>query len=370
VNFVLEARNGQSYQELAAASRALIFAANQNANLSSVFTSFSADVPQILLTVDTTRAALLGVTPAAVYQTLQSNLGSQFVNDFNYRNFVFQVIVQAQSQFRNEIDNINKLHVRSSAGAMVPLDALVKITTAQGADAINSFNEYPAVLVNGASAPGSSGQAIAAMEQVATTHLPQGFGYDWTAMSYQELQSAGQESSSFLFALIFSYLFMVALYESWTLPLSVMLPVAFAVLGGLLALLLRGMALDVYGQIGLVLLIGLAAKNAILIVEFAKDRLERDGVDVRQAADEGARTRYRPVMMTALAFIVGVVPLVIASGAGAGGRQSIGTTVFGGMIVASFIGVLFVPMLFVGFEVLSDRAARLFRRHAKEHPAE
>jgi multidrug efflux pump subunit AcrB len=214
VNFVLEARNGQSYQELAAASRALIFAANQNANLSSVFTSFSADVPQILLTVDTTRAALLGVTPAAVYQTLQSNLGSLFVNDFNYRNFVFQVIVQAQSQFRNEIDNINKLHVRSSAGAMVPLDALVKITTAQGADAINSFNEYPAVLVNGASAPGSSGQAIAAMEQVATTHLPQGFGYDWTAMSYQELQSAGQESSSFLFALIFSYLFMVALYES------------------------------------------------------------------------------------------------------------------------------------------------------------
>jgi len=371
VNFVLEARNGQTYQQLAAASRALIFAANQNPNLSSVFTSFSADVPQILVTVDTTRAALLGVTPAAVYQTLQSNLGSQFVNDFNYQNFVFQVIVQAQSQFRNEIDDINKLYVRSSAGAMVPLDALVKITTVQGADALNSFNEYPAALINGAAAPGSSsGQAIAAMEQVAAKHLPEGFGYDWTAMSYQELQSAGQESSAFLFALIFSYLFLVALYESWTLPLSVMLPVAFAVLGGLLALMVRGMALDVYGQIGLVLLIGLAAKNAILIVEFAKDRLERGGVDVRQAADEGARTRYRPVMMTALAFIVGVVPLVIATGAGAGGRQSIGTTVFGGMIFASFIGVLFVPMLFVGFEVLSDRAARLFRRHPKEHPAE
>src|SRR6185437_1936370 len=371
VNFVLEARNGQTYQQLAAASRALIFAANQNPNLNSVFTSFSADVPQILVTVDTTRAALLGVTPAAVYQTLQSNLGSQFVNDFNYQNFVFQVIVQAQSQFRNEIDDINKLYVRSSAGAMVPLDALVKITTVQGADALNSFNEYPAALINGAAAPGSSsGQAIAAMEQVAAKHLPEGFGYDWTAMSYQELQSAGQESSAFLFALIFSYLFLVALYESWTLPLSVMLPVAFAVLGGLLALMVRGMALDVYGQIGLVLLIGLAAKNAILIVEFAKDRLEQGGLDVRAAAEQGARTRYRPVMMTALAFIVGVVPLVIATGAGAGGRQSIGTTVFGGMIFASSIGVLFVPMLFVGFEVLSDRAARLFRRHQKEHPAE
>jgi multidrug efflux pump subunit AcrB len=188
-------------------------------------------------------------------------------------------------------------------------------------------------------------------------------------MSYQELEAAGQEVSAFLFAVVFSYLFLVALYESWTLPLSVMLPVAFALLGGLLALRLRGIALDVYGQIGLVLLIGLAAKNAILIVEFAKDRLEQGGVTLTEAAEEAARIRYRPVMMTALAFIIGVIPLVIATGAGAGARASIGTTVFGGMVLASFVGVLFVPPLFVVFERLWQNALRWLRGH-RHYPAE
>jgi multidrug efflux pump subunit AcrB len=195
---------------------------------------------------------------------------------------------------------------------------------------------------------------MAGMEQVAKKSLPRGFGYDWTGMSYQELQATGQEIWAFISAVVFSYLFLVALYESWTLPLSVMLPVAFALLGGLVLLWLRGIALDVYGQIGLVLLIGLAAKNAILIVEFAKDRLERGDVTIREAAEEGARIRYRPVMMTALAFIIGVIPLVIATGAGAGARTSIGTTVFGGMVLASFVGVLFVPSLFVAFERIRE----------------
>jgi hydrophobe/amphiphile efflux-1 (HAE1) family protein len=376
INFVLEARGGQSYQQLASVARGLIFAANQNPDLRAVFTTFSADVPQIMVHVDATKAALLGVTPAAIYQTLQANLGGQFVNDFNYQNFIFQVVVQAENQFRARVSDIDQLYVRSSAGAMVPLSGLVTISTVQGPDAINWYNLYPAVLINGSSAPGhSSGQAIAAMEQVAKQHLPQGYGYDWTAMSYQELQSAGQESSAFLFAIVFSYLFLVALYESWTLPLSVMLPVAFALLGGLLGVMLRGMALDVYGQIGLVLLIGLSAKNAILIVEFAKDRLADGKTDVRAAAVDGARTRYRPVMMTALAFIFGVVPLVVATGAGAGARVSIGTTVFGGMVLASFIGVLFVPALFAGFEFLSEGTRRLLRRwfhrpRARQHPAE
>lgn len=363
INYVLEARNGQSYQQLAAAARGLIFAANQDHDLNSVFTSFSADVPQLLVKVDTTKAALLGVTPAAIYQTLQANLGGEFVNDFNYQNFTFQVIVQADQQFRGKISDIDQLYVRSTAGAMVPLSGLVTVSTIQGADAITLYNLFPAVLVNGAAARGvSSGQAITAMEQVAAKHLPQGYGHDWTGMSYQELEAAGQETSAFIFAVVFSYLFLAALYESWTLPLSVILPVVFAMLGGLIALRVRGMALDVYGQIGLVLLIGLAAKNAILIVEFAKDRLDRGGVDVRDAAEAGARTRYRPVMMTALAFIFGVIPLVVATGAGAGARASIGTTVFGGMVLASFIGVLFVPALFAGFEILSTRTRRLLRR--------
>ena len=370
VNFVLEARDGQSYQKLASVGRGLIFAANQNKNLHGFFTAFSASVPQIMVHVDTEQAELMGVTPAAIYTALQGNLGGQFVNDFNYQNFVFQVIVQDESQFRSEVADIGHLYVRSSSGAMVPLDSLVHLTTVEGPDVINLYNLYPAVLINGAAAPGkTSGQAIAAMEQVAAAHLPRGFGYNWTAMSYQELAAAGQESSAFLFALVFSYLFLVALYESWTLPLSVMLPVAFAMVGGLIALKTRGMALDVYGQIGLVLLIGLAAKNAILIVEFAKDRLERGRTTVRQAAEDGARTRYRPVMMTALAFIFGVLPLVLSTGAGAGARQSIGTAVFGGMLFASIIGVIFVPALFVAFELMREAVLRRMRGRV-HHPAE
>ncbi len=370
INFVLEARGGQTYAQLASAARGLIFEANQNPNLRSVFTSFSAAVPQILVQVNTAEAAIMGVTPAAIYQTLQANLGGQYVNDFNYQNFVFQVLVQAEYPFRGKVSDIQQLYVRSTNGAMVPLSSLVSVKAVQGADAVTTYNLFPAVLINGAVAPGkSTGQAMAAMQQLAATHLPAGFSYNWTAMSFQELQSAGQAASAFLFAIVFSYLFLVALYEGWILPFSVILPVAFALLGGLLLLMARGMALDVYGQLGLVLLIGLAAKNAILIVEFAKDRLERGGATVYSAAEEGARTRYRPVMMTALAFIVGVIPLVVATGAGAGARTSIGTAVFGGMALASFIGVLFVPPLFVLCERLQERLGRLVRRRNRQ-PAE
>ncbi|MGE4046607.1 MAG: efflux RND transporter permease subunit, partial [Acetobacteraceae bacterium] len=267
LNFVLEARDGQSYQALAAAARGLIVAANQDPALATVFTSFSASVPQLMVRVDVARAALLGVTPAQVYRTLQANLGGQFVNDFNYENFVFQVIIQDQAQFRDKLNDIGQLHVRAESGAMVPLEGLVTVTTIQGADAITRYNLYPSAVINGAAAPGeSSGQAMNAMEQVTRDHMPEGFGYEWTAMSYQERQAAGQVSAAFLFAVVFSFLFLVALYESWALPLSVMLPLGFALLGGLLALMLWNIPLNVYGQIGLVLLIGLSAKNAILIV--------------------------------------------------------------------------------------------------------
>lgn len=370
LNFVVQAQTGQSTQQLASTVRALIFAANQNPDLHSVFTGFAADVPQLMLHVDTARAALLGVTPAQIYQTLQANLGGQFVNDFNYKNFVFQVIVQDDARFRETRSDIDKLYVRSSSGAMVPLTSLVTVKTIHGADAVNSYNLYPAALINGAAAPGkSSGQAMAALEQVAKKHLPNGYGYEWTALSYQERKAVGQEGSAFLFAVVFSFLFLVALYESWTLPLSVMVPVAFALLGGLLAIHTRGIALDVYGQIGLILLIGLAAKNAILIVAFSQERLRRGNIALIDAAEQGARIRYRPVMMTALAFVIGVIPLVLASGAGAGGRQSIGTTVFGGMLLASFVGILFVPVLFVTFERLAEAVLRLLRRGRRDRTA-
>ncbi len=363
INFVLEAQSGQAYSKLASVARSLIFAANQNDDLSSVFTAFSANQPQVMVHVNKLKAEMLGVSPQTIYETLQANLGDQFVNNFNYQNFVFQVLVQAQSQFRSKVSDIERLYVRSSNGSMVPLKGLINVSMIQGANALTLYNLFPAVLINGAAAQGrSDGQAINAMEQVAAKHLPQGYGYEWTGMTYQQIQATGQEGAAFLAAVVFSYLFLAALYESWTLPLSVILPVAFAMFGGLVALYLRGMALDIYGQVGLVLLIGLAAKNAILIVEFAKDRLERGGVDAVEAAEDGAHTRYRPVMMTALAFIIGVVPLVIATGAGAGARQSIGTTVFGGMIIASFIGVLFIPALFVGFRHLSEASSRLLGR--------
>jgi len=360
INFVLEAQNGQSFQQLGSAARALIFAANQDKRLSGMFTAFSATEPQVSVAVNTDRAELLNVSPALVYNTMQAYLGSQFVNLFNYDNFVFQVDVQADQQFRDKISDIDNLYVQSSTGAEVPLSSLVTVKSVQGADALTLYNEYPAVLINGKAAPGySDSQAIAAMEQASAKHLPKGYGYEWTGLTYQELLAGSQEGEAFIFALVFSFLFLVALYEGWFLPLAVMLPVVFALLGGLILLKLRGMPLDVYGQVGLVLLVGLAAKNAILIVEFAKDKLHGDAnKDILDAAEDGSRTRYRPVMMTGLAFIIGVIPLVIASGAGGAARQSIGTAVFGGMVLASFVGILFIGPLFVAAMRLSKRMRR------------
>ena len=343
----LQDRTGGGLGPLLAAARELIGQANQDPTLSRVFTTFGNNTPQIYLDIDRTKAQMLNVPLANVFNTLQVNLGGAYVNDFNVFGRVYQVRIQADARFRQERDDILRLKVRSTTGALVPLGSLVAIRDTAGADLVQRYNMYTSVPIQGTTARGvSSGAGLSTMERL-TANLPQGTSYEWTELAYQERATGNTAIFVFALGILFVFLVLAAQYESWSLPLAIILVVPTGVFAALLGVVLRGQDNNILTQIGLVVLIGLAAKNAILIVEFAKQIEDRDGVGPVQAVVEAARLRLRPILMTAFAFILGVVPLVIATGPGAEMRQALGTAVFFGMIGATIFGLFLTPVFYV-----------------------
>lgn len=356
VQYVLQDQGGHTPEQLANVAYQMVGAGNHNPALAGLFTSFSATDPQFLLSIDREKAKSLAVPLGQITNALQVYMAGAYVNDFDFNNRAYRVYVQADTRDRMSPQDMREFYVRSDRGAMVPLADLVQINEKTTPPVISHYNLFRSVEIDGSAAPGrSSGEAIQAMEDLSKKILPQGYTYAWTGLSLEEIQSGGQVVLLFALGLVVVYLTLAAQYESWSLPFIVILAVPMAILGAVLAQSLRGLINDIYCQVGLVMLIGLSSKNAILIVEFAEQLRER-GLSVVEAAIESARIRLRPILMTSLAFMLGVLPLVVASGAGAKGRQSVGTTVFGGMLAATTLNLLFIPVLYVTLKSMLHQA--------------
>ena len=354
----MEDKRSAGVQALAKEADALIAAGEKQGGLTGFFTTLRPQVPQIYLNIDRDKVEALDVPIASVFQTLQANLGSYYINDFNFLGRTYQVNAEGQPRFRVRADQIGNLYVRNNSGGMVPLSTLMTVQEINAPDKIMHYNLYPSADINGATLPGvSSGEAIQKMEAAAKETLSKQFGYEWTELSLQEVLAGNTALYIFPLCVLFVFLALAAQYESWSLPMAIILIVPMCLLSALVGIYLRGLDNNIFTQIAFVVLVGLACKNAILIVEFARQQVEA-GKDRDEAAVEAARLRLRPILMTSFAFILGVVPLVIATGAGAEMRQVLGTAVFSGMIGVTFFGIFLTPVFFSVIERLTGQGQK------------
>ena len=355
MDFRLQSLNTDDPQAIETALMAMLGKMNTTPEISYAYTTYTAKTPNIYVDIDRVKAESLKVAVGSIFSTLQYYLGSAYINDVNFGTQVNKVMVQADWKNRKDVESIKDLHVQSQTGEMVPLGSVVKLSKVLSPRVVSRYNQYPSAAITAVQNPAvSTGEAMAAVEKLAQT-MPDGFGYEWSGMSFQEKSSQGQIGYLIALAVLFGYLFLVAQYESWITPLPVLTSVAVAMLGALIGLFITGLPLSIYAQLGLILLVGLASKNAILVVEFAREEHEKNGASLVKAAMVGTKERFRAVLMTAFTFILGVFPMIVATGAGAASRIAIGVPVFYGMLLGTALGLLVIPLLYVLFETMYEK---------------